>query len=248
MIISLQTSYAGLVQDLEARYSHQRQEQAALEELMVGKLKMLEEDLYLVKKALHSQRANDDVPAAAKVKVPEPKFFDGARDAKELENFIWDVEQYIKAAHIPDGERVGLISMYLRGDAKLWWRTRMADDQSAGRPGIMTWEVMKKELKEQFLPCNTSWMARDSLKRLRHTGSVREYVKQFSSLMLEIQNMSEEDRLFNFQSGLQSWAQLELRRQCIKDLPSAMAAAEALVDFRKGEATTNSKDGFGKAK
>ena len=55
-------------------------------------------------------------------------------------------------------------------------------------------------------------MAREALKRLRHIGSVKDYVKEFSSLMLDIKNMSEEGKLFNFMSGLQGWAQTKLRR------------------------------------
>ena len=34
----------------------------------------------------------------------------------------------------------------------------------------------------------------------------------FSSLMLDIKNMSDDDKLFNFMCGLQGWAQTELRR------------------------------------
>ncbi|PHT31963.1 hypothetical protein CQW23_28300 [Capsicum baccatum] len=33
-----------------------------------------------------------------KVKIPEPKPFGSARSAKELENFLWDMEQYFTAA------------------------------------------------------------------------------------------------------------------------------------------------------
>jgi hypothetical protein len=44
--------------------------------------------------------------------------------------------------------------------------------------------------------------------------------------------MSEEDRLFNFMSGLQTWAQAELRRQNVKDLSFAIATADNLVDFK----------------
>lgn len=113
----------------------------------------------------------------------------------------------------------------------------MEDDAYAGRPKIERWEVLKKELKDQFLPCKTAWVARDSLKKLKHTGTVREYVKEFSSLMLDIKNMSEEDKLFNFMSGLQSWAQMELRRQGVKDLPSAMDAADSLVDYKLGKSS-----------
>ena len=77
-------------------------------------------------------------------------------------------------------------------------------------------------------------MAREALKRLRHIGSVKDYVKEVSSLMLDIKNMSEEGKLFNFMSGLQGWAQTELRRQGVRDLPVAMATINCLVDYKMG--------------
>ena len=88
----------------------------------------------------------------------------------------------------------------------------MEDDADVGKGKIDSWEALKKELKDQFLPTNTAWVVRDSLKKLKQTGIVREYVKTFSSLILDIKNMSEEDKLFNFMSGLQPWAKLELKR------------------------------------
>ena len=84
-------------------------------------------------------------------------------------------------------------------------------DVESGRPQISTWEILKRELKEQFLPTNVALLARKSLRRLKPTGTVQDYVKEFSSLTLNIKNMSEEDKLFNFVSGLQAWAQIELR-------------------------------------
>lgn len=51
---------------------------------------------------------------------------------------------------------------------------------------------------------------KESIKKVKHTRSVRDYVKEFSLLMLDIKNMSDEDKLFNFMLGLQSWAQTEL--------------------------------------
>ena len=65
------------------------------------------------------------------------------------------------------------------------------------------WEILKKELKDQFLPTNIAWMARESLKKLKQTNSVRDYMKEFSSLILNIKDMYEVDKLFNFMSGLQ---------------------------------------------
>jgi hypothetical protein len=71
------------------------------------------------------------------------------------------------------------------------------------------------------------------LKKLKHTTSVRDYVKQFSSLILDIKDMSKADKLYNFMYGLQVWAQLEVRRQGVCDLPTAMTTADALMDFRQ---------------
>ena len=57
--------------------------------------------------------------------------------------------------------------------------------------------------------------------------------------------MFEEDKLFNFMSGLQPWAQTKLRRQSIKDLSSTIVVADSLVDFksttRKGYASASFK-------
>ena len=73
------------------------------------------------------------------------------------------------------------------------------------------------------------------MKRLKHTGSIRDYVKEFSSLMLEIPNMTEEKLLFNFMDNLQGWAEYELRRRGIQDLTTAMAVAESLTDYKRGD-------------
>ena len=164
----------------------------------------LKTEISLLKRAMRGLPREGEV--ATKVKVPEPKPFNGVRSAKDLESFIWDMEQYFKAAKVLDQEMVTITSMYLLGDAKLWWRTRMEDDADAGKGKIDSWEALKKELKDQFLPTNTTWVARDSLKKLKQIGTVREYVKTFSSLMLDVKNMSKEDKLFNFMSGLQPWA------------------------------------------
>ncbi|KAL0325446.1 UNVERIFIED_CONTAM: hypothetical protein Sradi_5113900 [Sesamum radiatum] len=72
-------------------------------------------------------REEDRVPAS-KVKVSDPKPFGGVRSAKELENFLWDTEIYFQAARIPKAKKISITSMYLIGDAKLWWRTRLSND------------------------------------------------------------------------------------------------------------------------
>ena len=51
------------------------------------------------------------------------------------------------------------------------------------------------------------------MRHLKHTDSIRDYVKEFSLLMLKIPNMTEEELLFNLMDNLQGWAKQEFRHQ-----------------------------------
>jgi hypothetical protein len=86
--------------------------------------------------------------STSKSKVPELKSFGRATSYNELENFLWDMEQYFSIAKISVVKQVNLTVMYLRGDVKLWWRTRTKKDLSVGCPKIETWDHLKQELKE----------------------------------------------------------------------------------------------------
>ena len=60
-----------------------------------------------------------------------------------------------------------ITTIYLIGDARIWWRTRSSDDAAAGRLKIERWKILKKDLKDQFLPMSIGWMATESLKKLK---------------------------------------------------------------------------------
>lgn len=92
----------------------------------------------------------------------------------------------------------------------------------ARRETLSSWEELKKELWDQFLPGDASWVARVTLREFSQTSTVREYVKEFTSLMLDISDMSKEDKLFHFIFGLELWAQMELYRPSAVDLPTAI--------------------------
>ncbi|KAA0041739.1 uncharacterized protein E5676_scaffold95G00100 [Cucumis melo var. makuwa] len=77
--------------------------------------------LSLTMRAMANQVPVGGAVPVTKVKVLEPKPFCGVRDAKALENFIFDFEQYFKATNIVIKEaKVTLTTMYLCKDAKLW--------------------------------------------------------------------------------------------------------------------------------
>ncbi|KAK3028527.1 hypothetical protein RJ639_038595 [Escallonia herrerae] len=168
---------------------------------------------------------------SSRPRVPEPKSYGGARDAKELENFLFDIEQYFRAIRVDsEATKVSMAAMYLVGDAKLWWRKKYAEIED-GSCIINSWEILKRELKSQFFPENTTFNARKVLLECKHTGSVREYCQAFSALMLDISDMSAVDKLFFFMEGLKPWARTELNRRRVNNLNEAIIAAESLSDY-----------------
>ena len=102
---------------------------------------------------------------------------------------------------------------------------------------IDTWADFKREIKKQFYLEDVGYIAHKKIKHLKHKGSIRDYVKEFSSLMLEAPEMNEKELLFNFMDILQDWAKQEFRRRGVQDLSTAMAVAESLMDFRRGESS-----------
>ncbi|KAA0061794.1 senescence-specific cysteine protease sag39 [Cucumis melo var. makuwa] len=77
--------------------------------------------LNLTMRAMANQAPAEGAILVSRVKIPKPKPFCGARDAKALENYIFHLEQYFKATNtVTEEAKVTLATMHLSEDAKLW--------------------------------------------------------------------------------------------------------------------------------
>jgi len=142
-----------------------------------------------------------------------------------------------------EAEKVSNASFSLKDTALVWWHRR-CDDVKRGSDPITTWDEFKTELKRQFYPKEAEYEARAKLRRLQHQdGRIREYVKEFQGLLLEIPNMGEQDALFCFLDGLRGWARMELERRGVQDLASAITAAESLIELKRDSSRGRSKNG-----
>ncbi|XP_040957468.1 uncharacterized protein [Gossypium hirsutum] len=145
-------------------------------------------------------------PKQRHVDVPKPEKFKGARSAREVDNFLWELEQYFRAMGIEDdATKVNTASIYFTDVALLWWRRRSTDERRGGT-AIGTWEEFQGELKKQFYPQHAEKEARAKLRRLTQQGTVRDYVREFSELMLQISDLNEKEAFYMFEDGLRMWA------------------------------------------
>ena len=92
--------------------------------------------------------------------------------------------------------------------------------------------AIPQRFKEGVLPNNVIYEAKRMFRELKQKGSIRAYVREFTSLTLQIPNLMDEDMLFHFMDGLQSWARMELEHRQVRTIDEAITQAEALTDFR----------------
>ena len=59
-----------------------------------------------------------------------------------------------------------------------------------------------------------------------------EYVREFTELLLEKPDLSNEDSLFTFLDGLKLWAKMESQQRGVKDLNEAISQVDALIEFK----------------
>ncbi|KAK3019295.1 hypothetical protein RJ639_004615 [Escallonia herrerae] len=141
--------------------------QEQLDVVKVG-MEEIRQDAAMCKRAIAGGAV---VTPSPRVDTPKPKEFGGKRDAKELDNYIWHMEQYFEGASITDEKtKVRTATLYLTDTATLWWHRKHCDIEK-GLYTIDTWEVFKREIKKQFYPENVAYKARKKMKELRHKGS-----------------------------------------------------------------------------
>ncbi|MFQ6654285.1 hypothetical protein Gotur_025340, partial [Gossypium turneri] len=83
----------------------------------------------------------------------------------------------------------------------------------------------------QFYPEYVEDEARAKLQRLTQQGMIREYVREFSELMLQSFDLSEKEAFLSFTDGLKPWMKQELQHQRVQELTNAMMVAESLVEL-----------------
>ncbi|KAL1212153.1 hypothetical protein V5N11_028775 [Cardamine amara subsp. amara] len=87
------------------------------------------------------------IAGAGRVDYPRPSRFDGARDAKEVENFLWQIEQYFDNLGLRNElAKIKAATSSLTDTAMLWWRRHHADIEH-GTCWMDMWEAFKKDLK-----------------------------------------------------------------------------------------------------
>ncbi|GJR43520.1 actin-related protein 9 [Tanacetum coccineum] len=121
-----------------------------------------------------------------KIDVPKPSPFVGKREARAVDDFLWEMEQYLECVNMVDGaSKIKMATRYLKDIAMLWWRHRYGDIER-GITTIDTWAEFVADFQKQFYPENAKNEAKSQIRKLKQSETIREYIKEFTTLVLKI--------------------------------------------------------------
>ncbi|KAF3794876.1 hypothetical protein EJ110_NYTH06453 [Nymphaea thermarum] len=184
-------------------------------------------------KLMREQMADSSQERTSRVDVQRPAKYNGSRDARAIDNFLFQVDYYLDLQNVAEEDlKIKTAAMLLEGDVVAWWRRKIFDVEN-GHCTIQTFDDFRRELKGYFMPVDAERQTYRMVANLRQTGSLREYIRAYQKLMLDVPKMPENDKLNWFIIGLQPWAQADVERSDPKTLEQAYVAAERLADTQR---------------
>ncbi|CAF1328474.1 unnamed protein product [Rotaria sordida] len=138
--------------------------------------------------------------------IRNPKIFRGNKD--DVTKWLEDIDHLMHIAHVPDTNRLDLISYSLRGDACQWFR----NNQSV----LTSWDKFVQEIKKAFTSSFSEELAFKTLES--YTQGEKQSVRNFFNEVLNLckkadPNMSESTKLKNLLNKVKPSMQLEIRKK-----------------------------------
>jgi Retrotransposon gag protein len=95
---------------------------------------------------------------------------------------------------------------------------------------VSTWDALKAKMVTFYQPLHEELRARDALHSLRQRGSVDDYAKAFTLLVVKVPQMTLEEQLYNFIKGLKAQVQVSVALQS----PTTFEEAKLLASSADG--------------
>src|SRR3954451_8515152 len=175
---------------------------------MMNKQQALHEQEIKDLQGKYSGPSNGPPRSSTNIRIKQPETYDGRKGSVDL--WIFQMQQYLLATSIKNDEQVVYLAMnLLRGDAATWWRhhfKKITDDGDK----LPNWKQFERLLSRKFKPVNTTKVTRDTLARLRQTSSVKAYNATFTSTILEIPTIGEEEMIDRYVRDLKEKVRVEV--------------------------------------
>jgi Retrotransposon gag protein len=132
--------------------------------------------------------------------------------------WIAQVETHMQLSRITHPEHCLLVAtQFLNPDVMTWYQSTS---------NIANWEQLKEAISVYYKPHNEQANARDGLKKLREKRSVADYTNDFKKHILKLPEMTEDEKMYCFITGLQTEVKFQVELQRLSDLQTAKEIAD----------------------
>lgn len=134
-------------------------------------------------------------------KLQDPQTYDGARNTRLIDDYLYDVKQHIRNDPLKfhrEETKIRFAASFLKGLARTWFRT--LDETN---PPWTTYEEYTKELKDNFAELDPEEYWRRRWANLQQRSSITQYLSDFKTIEAHL-NLTEEDKYHQFKKGLRS--------------------------------------------
>lgn len=128
------------------------------------------------------------------VKLVFPKFSEGDPTA-----WMSKAKQYFAYQDLPNEQWVSFASYHLEDEANEWWQATAKTLREEGT--LVTWDVFEEELWARFGPI-TAEDFDEALSKIRQTGALREYHKEFERLQNKVSGWTQKALIGTYIGGL----------------------------------------------
>ena len=160
-------------------------------------------------------------------KPPHPSKFSAPTKEQSTDEWLFVVENYFDAVGLNDvNRRIGFTTTLLEGSANAWWRLKKGEMQAGVVGAYHSWGSFKRDFVKFFHPAGMEQAARNTLRNLRQTGRVHNYVKVFQRAMLQVPDMDVGTQVDAFVHGLKDEVRHFVRTRRPLTILEAVEAAE----------------------
>ena len=189
-------------------------------------------ELHLTKNTLQSMQSGTIMPMI-KPRKPEP--FNGKGSVR---SWITHLNNYIGNEHNPHALSVAV--SYLQGPAHEWWLGYKETEEGSQ---VKTWVKLQQALIGRFEARNKTKIARDKLAKWKQIKDVSSFNEYFQKILLDIPNITTEQKIDRYSRGLKSYIWRELCTKEYASLSELMRDAERIEMAHRRLTSSTSKFG-----
>ncbi|CAA0815766.1 Uncharacterized mitochondrial protein AtMg00240, partial [Striga hermonthica] len=165
----------------------------------------------------HGHRRHREEHASAKPKITMPTF-----EGVDPDAWLSRAVQFFEINEVHKSERVQIAAYYMDGEANTWWQWVSHVYKNKGEQ--IRWRDFEKELIARF-GSSEYFDYDEALTRIRQTGSLRDYQKEFKRIASRVRDWPEKALVGAFVGGLKAELAAEVRLDRPRSTRAAMEAA-----------------------